>query len=55
LPSQARELLLRQLNDNPKPIYKKWDLLERKERLQLEKCSGAQVKAGVFKDVLPLG
>jgi hypothetical protein len=40
-----------------------WDLLERKDRLQLEKCSGAQkpreltaqVKAGVFMDVLTLG
>jgi hypothetical protein len=32
---------MRQLNNGPKPVYKKWDLLERKERLQLEKCSGA--------------
>jgi hypothetical protein len=34
--------LVRQLNYEPKLLYKKWDLLERKERLQLEKCSGAQ-------------
>jgi hypothetical protein len=33
---------VRQLNDEPKPVYIKWDLLERKERLQLEYCSGAQ-------------
>jgi hypothetical protein len=32
---------VRQLNDEPKLVYKKWDLLERKERLQLEKCRGA--------------
>jgi hypothetical protein len=31
---------MRQLNDEPKLVYKV-DLLERKERLQLEKCSGA--------------
>jgi hypothetical protein len=30
--------LVRQLVDEPKPVYIKWDLLERKERL-LEKCS----------------
>jgi hypothetical protein len=33
---------MRQLNDEPKLVYKKWDLLERKERLQLQKSSGAQ-------------
>jgi hypothetical protein len=27
--------LVRQLNDKPKPTYKKWDLSERKGRLQL--------------------
>jgi hypothetical protein len=32
---------VRQLNDEPKAVYKEWDLLERKKRLQLEKCSGA--------------
>jgi hypothetical protein len=32
--------LMRQLNDEL--IYKKWDLLERKERLQLEKSRGAR-------------
>jgi hypothetical protein len=31
-----------QLNDEPRLVYKKWDLLERKERPQLEKCSRAQ-------------
>jgi hypothetical protein len=42
--------------------YIKWDLLERKERLQLEKCSGVlklvahcKVKAEVFMDILSLG
>jgi hypothetical protein len=42
--------------------YIKWDLLDRKERLQLEQCNGAgnqwlpvQVKAGAFMDVLTLG
>jgi hypothetical protein len=34
--------LMRQLNEESKLVYKKWDLLVRKERLQLEKCSGAQ-------------
>jgi hypothetical protein len=33
--------LTRQLKDEPKPVYKKGDLLERKERPQLEQCSGA--------------
>jgi hypothetical protein len=33
--------LVRQLNGEPKLVYIKWDLLERKERLQVEKCSGA--------------
>jgi hypothetical protein len=33
--------LVRQLNDEPKPVYIKWDLLERKERLQLEECREA--------------
>jgi hypothetical protein len=33
--------LMRQLNDEPKPVYIKWDLLERKKRLQLEKCRRA--------------
>jgi hypothetical protein len=28
--------VVRQLNDEPKPVYKKWDLLERKKRRQLE-------------------
>jgi hypothetical protein len=32
---------MRQLNDESKLVYKKWDLLEKKERLHLEKCSGA--------------
>jgi hypothetical protein len=39
---RSENWLIRQLNDEPKLIYKKWDLLERKERLQLEKCSRAQ-------------
>jgi hypothetical protein len=34
--------LMRQLNDEPKPLHKKLYLLERKERLQLEECSGAR-------------
>jgi hypothetical protein len=49
--------LMRQLNDEPK-----WDLLERKESLQIEKCSGAQKPATHcsgedwgFKDALTLG
>jgi hypothetical protein len=33
--------LMTQLNDGPKPVYIKWDLLARKERLQLQECSGA--------------
>jgi hypothetical protein len=32
---------MRQLNVS-QSWYRKWDLLERKERLQLEKCSGAR-------------
>jgi hypothetical protein len=32
--------LVRQLNDEPKRVYKEWDLLERKERLQLQKFRG---------------
>jgi hypothetical protein len=40
LPSQARELAREA--DEPKPVcIYKVDLLERKERLQLEKCSRA--------------
>jgi hypothetical protein len=39
---RPKNWLVRQLNDEPKPVYKKWDLLERKERLQLEECSRAQ-------------
>jgi hypothetical protein len=38
--------LMRQLNDEPKLVYKKWDVLERKERLQLEECSGACSREG---------
>jgi hypothetical protein len=34
--------LVRQLNDESKPVNIKWDLLERKERLQLGNCSGAR-------------
>jgi hypothetical protein len=34
--------LMRQVNDEPKLEYKKWDLLERKERPQLRYCRGAQ-------------
>jgi hypothetical protein len=34
--------LVRQVNDDPRLVYIKWDLLERKERLQLEACRGAQ-------------
>jgi hypothetical protein len=33
---------MRQLNDEPNLGYIKWDLLERKKRLQLEECSGAR-------------
>jgi hypothetical protein len=32
---------VRQLNDEPDTVHIKWHLLERKERLQLEQCSGA--------------
>jgi hypothetical protein len=33
---------MRHLNDEPNSVYIKWDLLERKERLQLEKSNGAR-------------
>jgi hypothetical protein len=53
---------VRQLNDEPKPVYKKWDLLEKKERLQLEICSRALTLVACcsgegwgFMDVLILG
>jgi hypothetical protein len=33
--------LVRQLNEEPKPVYKV-EFIRRKERLQIEKCSGTQ-------------
>jgi hypothetical protein len=40
-PHRPENWLVRQPNDEPKPVYKVGFIRE-KERLQLEKCSGAQ-------------
>jgi hypothetical protein len=41
LPSQARKLVVRQLIDEPKPVYKVGFIRE-KGKVTLEQCSGAQ-------------
>jgi hypothetical protein len=48
LPSQT-SWLVRQLNDEPKQAYEV-GFIERKERLQLKKCSGARKSVALCSD-----